>query len=208
MNLLYRLMSIRERGNRSSQTAVSFRLARANSQAAEPGANLLPLRMAQIVENDQRLPVSVSGCIRLACGQISLAEVRERVGFHMAVTDLPGEVEGLPVVGDGLSVIAEVVVGVSEVVQGLGLAEAVPNFPVHRDGFQEAGEGLLVLTDLDLAASHQAAGIGFPRTNARSAVQVKTLTRVTECLIGVVLIAINAEGERYGPGPRGRQPRG
>ena len=47
---------------------------------------------------------------------VHLAELGEGAGFAVAVAKLPEEVDGGPVAGDGLGLVAEVLVGVAEAV--------------------------------------------------------------------------------------------
>ena len=73
--------------------------------------------MVQIVQDGNCLPPGILGGIRFGGGFVGIPEARERVGFRVAVTELLVEFEGLPMVVDGLSIIAQVMVGVSKSLQ-------------------------------------------------------------------------------------------
>ncbi len=78
-----------------------------------------------MVEDGQGLLPGVAGRRMVADRLVGVAEVGEDGCFDVPVAEVPGQVEGVLVAGDGLDVVAQVVVGVAEAVPGGALPLAV-----------------------------------------------------------------------------------
>jgi hypothetical protein len=101
---------------------------------------------------------------------VGVAEVGEGGGFFVAVAEVPHQVEGVLVAGDGLGVVAEVVVGVAEAVPGGGLPVAVVEVLVQGEGLLAVGEGLLVVAEQGVVPADRVEGLGLPALVAGVAV--------------------------------------
>ena len=102
--------------------------------------------MLDVVEDGQGLPPCVAGRLAVTCGVVGVAEVAEHLGFAEAVAEFAGEVECVPVAGDGLVVLAKAVVGVAEGVPGGGLTVVVVKFVEHCEGVLAVADGLAVVS--------------------------------------------------------------
>jgi hypothetical protein len=72
----------------------------------EFGAQVLGVGLIELGEDGQGLLVGVAAGVGVAGGLVRVAEVGQSVGFVVAVADIPEQVEGVAVAGDGLGVVA------------------------------------------------------------------------------------------------------
>jgi hypothetical protein len=80
----------------------------------QQGADLVGGRRVKAVQELPCPPPGLAGRAGIAGGVVAGAQLGEGAGFAVAVAELPEQVEGLPVAGDGLGVVTEVMVGVAE----------------------------------------------------------------------------------------------
>lgn len=129
---------------------------------AEPGANLVGPRVAQVVQDVQGLLPGLAGSKRLTASIVAVAKMDEGLDLIKAVALLSGEGKGLLVADDGLGVRPEVVASVAHAVPGIRLTVPVAEFLVQRQGLLAAGQGLLVVTQLGVAPADVVEGRGLP----------------------------------------------
>jgi hypothetical protein len=148
------------------------------------GADLIGFGAVKLIEDGQGLLVGVTGGLRIAGRVPGVAEVREGVGFEVAVTGNPVQVDGLLVADDRLGVVAKVMVGVAEAVPGVGLPVAVVELLEQAEGLFTGGERRLVVAELDMHPANRVQGVGLPALVAGGPVQVQGLPGVMEASSG------------------------
>src|SRR5262249_34877123 len=94
-------------------------------ESGEFDADLVGVGGVELVEDGQGLLPSVLGGLGVAGVLMGVAEAGESGRFFVTVAEVPEQVKGVLVAGDGLDVVAEVVVGVAEAVPRVRLPVAV-----------------------------------------------------------------------------------
>src|SRR6202161_3990834 len=100
----------------------------------ELGADLLRVGMMQIVEDVQGLLPRLPGLLSPAAGVVGVAEVGDRDGFLVAVSDFPVKAECLPVAVGRLVQPPEVMLGVTDAVPRVRHVQAVAELAKQRQG--------------------------------------------------------------------------
>lgn len=113
--------------------------------AGELGADLVGVRMLQVVKDRECLLPGRTGLRRLAGGLSGVAEVGEPVRLMEAVAGFPGDAERVLVADGGFGEVAQLVLGVSQAVPGCSLEPAVADFRVEGDCPSAERAGLLVV---------------------------------------------------------------
>ena len=80
----------------------------------ELGADLDGGGRVELTEDGLGLLPGFAGRVGVAGAAVNLAEVGEDAGFRVAVAELPEQLEGLSVAGDGLGLVTEVLVGLGK----------------------------------------------------------------------------------------------
>ena len=98
----------------------------------ELGADLIGVRVLQVLEDGQRLLPGRPGLGQLAGCVAGVTEAGERVGFVEAVAGFADHAEGALVAGGGFGEVAQVVLGVPQAVPGCSLEPAVADLGALR----------------------------------------------------------------------------
>lgn len=128
----------------------------------EFGGDLVGVGVAEVVEDIHRALPGLAAGTGIAGGTVGVAEVGERDGFEIAVTESSVQLEGMLVAGDGLMVVAEVVVGVAEAIPCVGLTVAIAELLQQGEGLLAGREGLLVFAELCMTPADRVEGVGLP----------------------------------------------
>lgn len=139
-------------GTRRDRTRVGSRLSivllvLGLGRVAEFDADGLGIGVVELVEDGKGVLPGVAGRPGIAGGVVDVAEVGKDSRFVVAVAEVPVQVEGVLVAGDGLVVAAEVVMGVAEAVPCVGLPGAVVELLEQGQGLLAVGEGLRVVAE-------------------------------------------------------------
>src|SRR5512140_599115 len=109
------------------------------------GADPVAVGVPQLVQRAQCLGPRPAGRSRVARAVVDIAETIERARLVVPVGELPAQVEGPFVAGDGALVIAELVMGIAEAVPGGGLPVEFPGGPAAGQRLPAVGDGLPVV---------------------------------------------------------------
>src|SRR5690348_7690100 len=117
------------------------------------GPDPVAVGVAEFVQQTQRLGPRPAGRARVARAVVDVAQTIERACLVIPVGELPAQVEGPFVAGDGALVIAELVVDVAEAIPGGGLPVEFPGGPAAGQRLPAVGDGLPVVPEPRVAVT-------------------------------------------------------
>ena len=119
----------------------------------------------------------------------------EDLGFLVPVSEVAEQVQGVPLAGDGLIVMAEVMVGVAQAVPGGGLALPVAEFAQQDEGVLAVEERPRVVAEQGMVPADRVQGPGQSVLVAGGPEQLERLQVVGERL---VVTALNLQDDAEG----------